>query len=199
MEITKMCLGMFATNTYLLREGDDVILIDPASKAEKLIGMLEGKRLLAVLLTHGHFDHIKAVDGLYEEYGIPVYISAKDEELCRDKTQNLSFGLPYSPTVTCPVVHLREGKMKIGPFDFEVIFTPGHTPGSVCFLFEDCLFSGDTLFKGSIGRTDLKGGNMNEMRSSLRILKELDPELTVCPGHDEITTMGEELENNPFL
>ena len=192
-------MGMFGTNTYMLRENDDVILIDPASKAEKLIEMLEEKRLLAVLLTHGHFDHIKAVDGLYDRYHMPVYINEADEELCRDKAQSTAFNLPFSPAVTCPVKHLKEGTMSIGPFDFEVIFTPGHTKGSVCYKFEDCIFTGDTLFAGSAGRTDLKGGDDRELKASLRILKELDEELIVYPGHEKTTVLKDEIKHNPYM
>lgn len=190
---------MFGTNTYLLDIEDKVILIDPAGKAEKLLPCLEGKQLLAVLLTHGHFDHIKAVDDLYDEYRMPVYIHAEDEELCRDKNQALSFGLPFSPVISCPVQHLQDGLNEISPFRFAVIPTPGHTEGSCCFLFKECIFTGDTLFKGSVGRTDLKGGNNAKLRSSLRVLRELDPELIIYPGHEDTSVLKDELENNPYL
>lgn len=194
-----MCLGSFGTNTYFIENDTEVILVDPAGKASKIIEMFGDKKLLAILLTHGHFDHIKAVDELYDTYKIPVYINEKDEALCRDKMQCLAFGLPYSPVVSCPVVHLKEGKLKISSFEFEVIFTPGHTKGSTCFKIENYLITGDTLFKNSVGRTDLKGGDDRELKASLRIIKELDPELFILPGHEEISTLKEELENNPFL
>ena len=194
-----MVMGMFGTNSYMLEDQDKVILIDPAGKADKFFPLLEGKELLAVLLTHGHFDHIKAVDGLYARYGMPVYIRKEDEELCRDKDQALSFGLPFSPVISCPLEYISDGIHEIGPFRFVAVPTPGHTEGSCCFLFKDCIFTGDTLFKESVGRTDLKGGSNVKLRSSLRVLSELDPDLIVYPGHDEITTLKDELENNPFM
>lgn len=194
-----MVLGMFSTNSYMLTIDNDVILIDPASKAEKLFPLLEGKNLLAVLLTHGHFDHIKACDDLYEKFKMPIYIQENDERLARDKNQRVLFGLPFSPYISVPVKLLEEGPMKIGPFEFEVLFTPGHSKGSVCYLFKDYLFSGDTLFKMSVGRTDLGGGNEKELKDSLRQLKKLDPNLIVYPGHDEDTILKNEIENNPYM
>lgn len=190
---------MFGTNTYFIENENEVIVVDPAGKASKIIEILGDKKLLAILLTHGHFDHIKAVDELYNIYKIPVYINEKDEVLCRDKTQCLTFGLPYSPVVSCPIVYLKEGLLKISSFEFEVIFTPGHTKGSTCFKIDNYLLTGDTLFRNSVGRTDLKGGDDRELKSSLRIIKELDSELIICPGHEQTSTLKEELENNPFL
>lgn len=197
MEIKTFVLGPIQTNTYMLIEGKDVILIDPASKAEKLIDILEGYNLLAILLTHGHFDHIKAVDGLYEKYKCPVYLHADDEEMARDKQSGSSFNLVAY--ISCPIQHLKEGNMNIGPFDFEVIFTPGHTEGSVIFKFADDIFTGDTLFKGSIGRTDLKGGDYSKIKNSLRYFKNLDKDYNIYPGHDFPTKLSFELLYNPYL
>ena len=199
MEVNRFVLGSFATNTYLLINNDECLLIDPASKADKLFPLLEDKKLLAVLLTHGHFDHIKACDGLYEKYKMPIYLNKKDLELTKDNSQGRVFGLLNVPTIKSPIFDLKEGKMEIGSFKFEVIFTPGHTKGSVCFLFDDFIFTGDTLFKMSAGRTDLKGGDSSELKASLRILKDLDYNLVVYPGHDETSTMLEEINNNPYL
>ena len=199
MEVERFVLGMYGTNTYMLSIDNDVILVDPASKAEKLFPVLEGKKLLAVLLTHGHFDHIKAVDGLYEKYKMPIYVHSEDERLIRDKSQRALFGLPYSPTISSPVEHLKEGSMEIGPFKFDVIFTPGHSKGSVCYAFDEYLIAGDTLFKNSVGRTDLPGGDESELRASLRVLKELNPCLKVLPGHDDVSVLEDEINNNPFM
>ena len=196
-EVERYVLGPIATNTYLISEGDQAILIDPASKAEKLITILGERKLIGILLTHGHFDHIKAVDGLKEKYDCPVYLHAADEALARDKYSGAAFGL--CSYISCPVTELKPGKLSIGPFTFEVIFTPGHTPGSVIYLFADYLFSGDTLFKGSVGRTDLEGGDMRQLKDSLRIFKQLDKDYLICPGHDETSTLAEELANNYYL
>ena len=197
MEIKSFVLGPIATNTYLLIEGKDALLIDPASKAEKLIDILGDLNLIGILLTHGHFDHIKAVDGLYDKYKCPVYLHEDDKELARDKYSGASFGLVSY--ITCPTQNLRQGKMNVGPFNFEVVFTPGHTEGSVIYVFDDCIFTGDTLFKGSAGRTDLKGGDERKLKDSLRIFKGFNKNYNIYPGHEEFTNLAGELANNYYL
>ncbi|MBQ3993852.1 MAG: MBL fold metallo-hydrolase [Erysipelotrichaceae bacterium] len=197
MEIETYVMGPIATNTYLLSEGNDVIVIDPASKPEKMIEKINGRNLLAVLLTHGHFDHIKACDGLFEKYGCPIYLHKDDEELARDKYSGADFGLVSY--ISCPIEELKEGKMKIGPFEFEVIFTPGHTPGSVIFVFDHHIFTGDTLFAGSVGRTDLKGGDGRMLKESLKVFKSFNDEYFILPGHDDPSTLSFELANNWYL
>ena len=201
MKIERYVMGPIGTNTYLLEEEGKALLIDPASKAEKLFPLLEGKELLAILLTHGHFDHIKAVDGLVKEYRIPVYLHPADTEIATSEElykQNMyRFGI--SARITVPLTGLQEGELKIGPFSCEVIHTPGHTPGSVLFRFGEELFSGDTLFKGSIGRTDLYGGDARQMKDSLRRIRELPAVCRVYPGHEGLTTLEEEFLRNPYL
>ena len=197
MDIKTLVLGPIATNTYLLTEGSDAILIDPASKPEKLIEILGNLNLIGILLTHGHFDHIKAVDGLFGKYHCPVYLHEADESLARDKYSGASFGLVSY--ITCPIVKVQEGKNSIGPFNFETIYTPGHTPGSVIYVFADCIFTGDTLFAGSVGRTDLSGGDARLLKDSLRIFKQFSKDYYIYPGHDSPTTLSQELTNNYYL
>ena len=197
MEIKQFVLGPIATNTYLLTEGKDALLLDPASKPEKLIEILGDLNLIGILLTHGHFDHIKAVDGLYEKYHCPVYLHEDDEILARDKYSGADFGLVSY--ITCKTEKLIQGKMNIGPFNFEVIFTPGHTEGSVIYVFEDSIFTGDTLFKGSVGRTDLKGGDARKLKDSLRVFKQFNKNYNIYPGHEETTNILDELANNYYL
>lgn len=199
MEVNRLVTGLFGTNTYILSVDNKIILIDPACKAEKLYPYLEGKELLAILLTHGHFDHIKACDELYKKYKVPIYLNNKDIYLTKDNTQGQVFGLQSVPTISVPTLDIKEGRMSIGPFNFEIIYTPGHTKGSVCYIFDDCAFTGDTLFKGSAGRTDLDGGDASELKASLRLLKQLNPSLIVYPGHDEISTIENEINFNPFM
>ncbi len=199
LNVRKKVMGLYGTNTYFIEDEDMAVLVDPAGKTEKIIEFLGNHKLIAIILTHGHLDHIKAVDDLYDKYKVPVYINYEDEQLARDCKQGQVFGLPYSPTITCPVKYLKEGLLEIGTFKFEVIFTPGHTKGSTCFKIDNYLFTGDTLFKESVGRTDLKGGSSSELKSSLRILKELDPSLIVCPGHDSMSFLQYEIDNNPYL
>ena len=197
MIVKRFEMGPICTNTYMLIDGDDVILIDPASKPEKCIELLIGYNLLAILLTHGHFDHIKAVDGLYEKYKCPVYMNELDEIMARDKESGADFGLVSY--ISCPIVNIKEGRKEIGPFSFNTIYTPGHTPGSVIYVFDDCVFTGDTLFAGSIGRTDLAGGDFRQLKNSLNVFKDLDENLIVYPGHEMQSTIFNEINNNPFL
>ena len=197
MDIRTYVMGPIATNTYVLVSGNEAIIIDPASKPEKMIEKLGDLDLKAVLLTHGHFDHIKACDGLYEKYHCPIYLHEDDEELARDKNSGADFGLVSY--ISCKTLPLKEGKMKIGPFEFEVIFTPGHTPGSVIFVFDHYIFTGDTLFRGSVGRTDLKGGDARTLKESLRVFKSFKEEYFILPGHDDPSTLSFELANNWYL
>ncbi|MBQ6217390.1 MAG: MBL fold metallo-hydrolase [Erysipelotrichaceae bacterium] len=197
MDIRTYVMGPIATNTYVLVSGNEAIIIDPASKPEKMIEKLGDLDLKAVLLTHGHFDHIKACDGLYEKYHCPIYLHEDDEELARDKYSGADFGLVSY--ISCKTLPLKEGKMKIGPFEFEVIFTPGHTPGSVIFVFDHYIFTGDTLFRGSVGRTDLKGGDARTLKESLRVFKSFKEEYFILPGHDDPSTLSFELANNWYL
>ena len=197
MVIERYVLGPISTNTYLLKEDNKALLIDPASKAEKLIDTLGDTELIGILLTHGHFDHIKAVDGLYEKYKCPVYLHEDDEIIARDKLSGEDFGLVSY--ISCPTVSLKEGNNKIGPFEFETIYTPGHTKGSVIFVFDDCIFTGDTLFRGSVGRTDLFSGDSRQLKQSLNIFKEFEKDYQIYPGHDEPTTLYYELATNYYL
>ena len=197
MEIKRIVTGPLATNTYLLSENKEALLIDPDGKAEKLIGQLNDLKLIGILLTHGHFDHIKAVDGLYEKFRCPVYLNPEDEQLARDKHSGEDFGLVSY--LTCPLHDLKEGRMTIGPFVFDVFFTPGHTKGSVIFVFPEGIFSGDTLFRRSIGRTDLPGGDMRQLNQSLQLFRQFDRDYDIYPGHDQPTRLSEELLYNYFL
>ena len=187
------------TNTYILSKGNDVIIIDPACKIEKLEPYIKDKNVLAVLLTHGHFDHIKTVDSLYNKYKLPVYIHESDEYLIRDKNQSVNFGLSEVIYVSSPCKYYEEGKLNIGEFEFNVIFTPGHTNGSVCLEIEDSMFTGDTLFRLSVGRTDLEGGDYSKLKQSLNILKNIDKDLKIYPGHESDTTLKFEQMNNDYL
>ncbi len=199
MEIKRYITGPLATNTYLLTEGDYCLLIDPASRYEKMMEIVGDKKLLGVLLTHGHFDHIKAVDGLYDHYQMPIYLNSEDEKLARNSNQGRPFMLNNVAHITKPIEYLKEGRMKVGPFEFEVYFTPGHSKGSVCYDFGNDLFTGDTLFCLSAGRTDLEGGSDKELKSSLRFLASLEPTKTVHPGHEDETNLDFEIRNNPYM
>ena len=197
MEIRKLVIGQFQTNTYLLVVDNEVVIIDPVSKAERIqVQILNDERVIGILLTHGHFDHIGAVDELVELYQCPVYLHYEDYELTQDPQKN------YSQTKKIKLkskLSFYEHTLKLGRFEFNIHHTPGHTPGSVCIEFENALFTGDTLFKRSVGRTDLYRGNAQDLKQSLRLISKMDPLLKIYPGHEDESSLTEELKNNPYL
>ena len=202
MEITCLQLGMLGTNCYLAANGKEAVIIDPADSAKGIIRYLNDKELTlkAILLTHGHFDHIYAVNELREAYGIPVYASAREEELLRHPGLNMSarYGRPCR-VEDCTL--LEDGQvLEIAGMRFEVLATPGHTKGSVCYYVKEdnVLFSGDTLFMDSYGRTDFAGGSEKEIYDSIvNKLFLLPPDTRVLSGHTPPTTIAAEKAGNP--
>ena len=207
VKIESMVLGAVATNCYFVinEETKEAIVIDPADRADRILKKAaeEGLTLAAVLLTHGHGDHIMAVPELREKTGIPVYACKAEEELLADPNQNLSamlFGKPLS--LKADVWTCDEQELTVAGMKFRVLFTPGHTPGGCCYYSREAgvLFSGDTLFCGSVGRTDFPGGSMGTLTRSIREkLMPLPDETAVYAGHQDETTVGAERRYNPFL
>ena len=206
MIITPIVVGPVESNCYVVScpETGDAVVIDPGDDAEAVLAEI-GKRgvtVKAILATHGHFDHIGANGPVSEATGAPVMIHEADLPLLRAGGGAALFGLrfPRSPE---PGALLADGDViGVGTSNLTVISTPGHTPGHVCFLERDLgiLFSGDLLFKGSVGRTDLPGGSHGRLLRSIgeRILT-LPDSTVVYPGHGEPTTIGDEREGNPWL
>lgn len=192
MNISTLPLGMLQTNCYILSEGSRCLVIDPGDEAEAVLAFLERRGLTpeAILLTHGHFDHVGAVKTLASETDCRVFLCEQD------------LTLPGTMTAG-PLYHTDfygEGdRLTLAGMTFDVLHTPGHTPGSVCLRFGEHLFSGDTLFAGSCGRTDFPGSEPAAMVRSLRRLAQLEEDLKVYPGHGEATTIGEEKRYNPYL
>ena len=185
-------LGPLDTNCYLLSAGDGrAVIVDPAANGEMLVKKLEELHLTldAIFLTHGHYDHIGGADALHKLTGAPVYLHPADLETAR----TLGRGLLTVSSAPYPK-HLAAGGL-----DFTVYHTPGHSPGSVCLQTENVLLSGDTLFFGTCGRTDLPGGSWEMMMQSLRFLSSLEGNLSVCPGHGEISSLDAERTYNPYL
>lgn len=186
------------------------IIIDPGfstpEERDQIFGYIHKKNLAvkAVLLTHGHFDHIYGVAEASQHYNIPVYMHPADEVIIKEANPMLckTYGLVI-PTEFAGVVPVKEGDIiEIGNLSFEVIETPGHTPGGVCYLErnEKILFSGDTLFAGSIGRTDNQWADYDALMSGIfEKLMELDGDITVIPGHGPETSIASERTTNPFL
>ena len=194
MHIVTLPLGAYQTNCYLLwQDGQDsCLVIDPGYEPEKVLkkaGQL-GKRIEAILLTHGHFDHVGGVRQLAADTDCSVYLCQQDLSM----PQQLTAGpLYYTHTY-------GEGDtLTLAGITLQVLHTPGHTPGSVCLMAEDALFSGDTLFEGSCGRTDLPGGDTATILASLARLRQLPGDYRVFPGHGPATTLSEERRFNPYL
>ena len=204
MQIIGLCLGMFETNCYIVSgaEGDKCLLIDPAGDSARIIGAMSEKGLIpeAILLTHGHYDHILAVPALQEKWpNLPVYCHPADvpeEKIERD------MGMEF-PTVAAfsNLKSFVDGdSLRLAGFVVEVIGTPGHTPGSVVLLIEGAMFTGDTLFRRDIGRTDFAGGDEKAMMASLSRLAALPlKDAPVYAGHEGSTTLAEERKYNPYM
>ncbi len=194
MKIKTINCGLLDTNCYILSEGTDAVIFDPDGEKEKIYSLLDGLTLRAVILTHGHFDHIGAVDDICRETGADLYINAEDAEMLEHTDKNAAFLLPGSDVVctTPPKLFDGDNDMNFGDIHLKVIHTPGHTKGSSCFICGDILISGDTLFRSGIGRTDLYGGDTAEEFASIRKLFALEGDYTVYPGHGPKTTLKRE-------
>lgn len=207
MKIEMMVLGDVRTNCYLLinEETKEALVVDPADRADVIVRKLidEGLTLKAILLTHGHGDHILAVGDLKKQFGVKVYAAKAEEALLSDAAQNLSKALFGIVVTVKPDILLEDGQeFEAAGIRLRMLYTPGHTPGGCCYYQaeEKILFSGDTLFCGSIGRTDFPGGSLSELvRSVKEKLLVLPEDVKVYPGHEEITTIGHEKRYNPYM
>ena len=198
MEIKMIKTGHLQENTYVVSKGDFCLVIDPGADVSKINEYLNNRNLKtrAILLTHGHFDHIGAAKELSLIENCNIYASLYDKEIIEDSSKNGSIKYARKDITLDNVIYFEEEViLDIGEFKAEVLFTPGHTPGSVVYIIGDAVFSGDTLFRGTCGRVDLFGGNKNDMKKSLKYLFTLDSSLKVFPGHGEFTTIGEEKDN----
>ena len=206
LKVEQLVLGPVSTNCYfaLNQETKELLIIDPADQPERIfqkVAQME-RTPVAVLLTHGHFDHISAAEAVRDRYDIPVYACPLETEMLWEPSVNMTqyYGRPVSMKADKMPSDLEV--FEAAGFKVQMIFTPGHTKGSCCYYFkdEDVLFSGDTLFHGSVGRTDFPGGSSAQIVESLHRLVDALPEDTVVdPGHDTSTTIGYEKRYNPFV
>lgn len=173
MQVRKIVVGRLEENCYILEHDNQVLLVDPGDEANKIIQEIGDKKILKILITHGHFDHIGAVCDIIELKKIGM--------------------LEYS--------NLKEQEYEIGPFKFKVLFTKGHSKDSVTYYFEKerIMFVGDFVFKGTIGRCDLDGGNLDDMKKSIEKLKNYPKDTILYPGHGDKTVLEDEIKYNPYF
>jgi glyoxylase-like metal-dependent hydrolase (beta-lactamase superfamily II) len=204
IKIKKIISGALEVNCYVVYDSNNLhsIIIDPGQDGKKVISEIEKDGFIPEMLinTHGHYDHILSDDQIRLRFEIPLAISKEDSFMLFDADKNGSSLFAVPTTVKNAEIFLEDNQeVKLSFTTFKVIATPGHTKGGVSLLFDGFLFTGDTLFAGTIGRTDFEGGNYQEMLCSLKKLKSLEPSLIVYPGHGNRTSLADEFRHNPYF
>jgi glyoxylase-like metal-dependent hydrolase (beta-lactamase superfamily II) len=203
LDVVRLELGPVGTNCYLVRRSGaaDAVVVDPGADAPEIRLELarHGAKCVAILITHGHWDHLGGVADLAEGTGAPVHMAEDESVLLERVNDYVPPGLrlrPYSPEVRLA----GDEALNLAGIAFETLRVPGHSPAHLAFAAEGALFSGDVLFAGSVGRADLPGSDWDLLLASIRVLADrFPPETVVYPGHGPPTTLGEELATNPFL
>ena len=204
--IESVVVGSVGTNCYIVHKKDSehCFVVDPGDSGDKIANYIRDQKMILdhILLTHGHFDHIMAADDVREKYGVNVYASCDEKNTLEQPHINLGESYGMNLSVKADVWHNDGDVLKLAGFDIEALHTPGHTEGGTCYYIKDIgvLFSGDTLFCGSVGRTDFPGGSMSAIVRSIKDkIMVLPDDTKVYPGHGEGTSVGYERVNNPFL
>jgi len=204
LRVDQLSLGPMGTNCYVVRSetsADEAVVVDPSGDATELRLTLArlGARCTAILVTHGHWDHLLGVADLAEGTGAPVHMAEGERVLLEEPGDFTPPGVVLRPYV--PDVLLSGGEtLELAGIEFEVLAVPGHSPAHLAYHADGCLLSGDVLFAGSVGRTDFPGSDWETLVASIRMLLDtLPPETVVYPGHGPTTTLGAELARNPFL
>lgn len=196
--------GLHPNNTYIVYENTNCLIIDPSSGYEEIISAIEELNLspVAILITHGHYDHIYSVDKIIECYNIDVYTSENTAKALSDSKLNYSKyseNALYEFTISSVPIIVYDGLINISEFSVEVVLNPGHSDGCTSFIIDDLCFTGDFIFKNRIGRTDLPSSSKQQMRVSLINFKRKPKKLIILPGHGKITTMEAQLLENKYL
>lgn len=202
MKVISEKFGSMDNNCCLIidEKTNQSALVDCNEFSQKMIDMIGDTDLKYILLTHGHFDHIIGVKSVKEKYGAQVVISKEDEPMLNSSKLSLAvFCNAPQNNVDADIIVKDGDEITLGEIKIKVMATPGHTSGSVCYIAENCIFSGDTLFYCSCGRTDFPSGSPEQMMSSLQKLKALDGDYKVYTGHNNLTTLDFERKNNPYM
>ncbi len=202
MKIKTLKLGIIAVNCYLIETDTAAIVIDPGFFSSEIVDFLNSNadKERLILITHSHFDHISGLKQISEAVNVKFGIGIKDNKGLADNSLNLSSRFrPPLESMDADYKYRDDDVFSVGDLKVKVIETPGHTVGSVCYLINGALFSGDTIFYESCGRTDFPGGNMDDLKESFyKLINMLDGETVVYPGHGESTTIKHEIDNNPI-
>ena len=198
MRIEFLCYGTLMSNCYAIVSQNEALVVDAGAAADDIVQALEDRSLTpkGILLTHGHFDHAWGARAVADRYGVPLYIHSDDGDMLRDGMKN-AYSMCYGKDIDlgqADVLLVDGDEIELGGEKIKVLHTPGHSRGSVCYLAGKELISGDTLFSNSVGRWDLYGGSVNELRSSLLALSLLDESITIYPGHGGTSRLGDALD-----
>lgn len=205
MKVIRMAAGIYAANCYIVysEKTKDGIIVDPGGDSDEILDVINERDINIdyIILTHGHGDHIGGVISLINKLKVPLLIHEEDVDMISDANMNLSNIMPSGPVELKPDRLLKDGDIiKFGDLEAEIIHTPGHTKGGISIKVGDNIITGDTLFQGSIGRTDLIGGDYDTIISSIKEKLLIFPDHTIVwPGHGAESTVGSEKRNNPFL
>lgn len=201
IRIETVVVGPLMTNCYIISEGKECIVIDAGEEGERIVETVRARELSVkyILASHGHFDHVSGIEPLRRAFRAPFHIHSSDLEMFKGAPEMAKkFAGTDIEELGDPEGFIEENEYTIGNSKLIPIHTPGHTAGSTSFLIGKHLFSGDTLFKGSIGRMDF-GGSVESMKNTIEQLKKMDEDIEVHPGHGPATTVGDEKRDNPFL
>ena len=203
MKIVPICADSYGANTYLLVSGGEAFVVDPTVSVGAIQRAAQGENatIRGILLTHGHFDHLFSLDSLRSATGIEAYIHEKDSVMLTDGRLNAFFDFFGKERTYDPAEHLLQGGdlLTLGDEKIEVLHTPGHTEGSVCYRYGDILVTGDTLFADTYGRCDLYGGDISKMRASLKRLSALDGNTVIYPGHGTTEKLSHAIDSVSYL
>lgn len=205
LKLTTFSPSMVYANCYILKdeESGEALVVDPGCYNKRLEAMLKNEGITSlcyILLTHGHFDHISGVGDLQNSFGGKIVIHLEDAPCLHNRDESLASKFHFSQNEAKADIVLDGGEeLPFGKYKIKVLHTPGHTKGSVCYIVDDIMFSGDTLFKDTVGRTDFPGGSYSEMMDSMKKLAALESDFTVYPGHDVSTTLEREKRYNPYM